>query len=33
MILLTFLRMAARIWIEARELQRVAPRRCPHLRG
>ena len=33
MILLTFLRMAACIWIEAREMQREATRRYPHLRG
>ena len=33
MILLTFLRMAACIWIEAREMQREAMRRYPHLRG
>jgi hypothetical protein len=33
MILLTFLRMAARIWIEARAMQCEAMRRYPHLRG
>jgi hypothetical protein len=32
MILLTLLRMATRIWIEAREMQREAMRRYPHLR-
>ena len=33
MILLTFLRIIHSSWVEAREMQREAMRRHPHLRG
>ncbi len=33
MILLTALRFVRTIWVEAREMQREAYRRFPHLRG